>query len=132
MYHRNNSTKPERQTQIRGHLEGYPGGSGGKKSACKAGDPGLIPGLGRFPGGGQCNSLHYSCLENSMDRGAWRATYSPWGHKELETTEATNTHTHTHTQIISGQKCLKSMWEEKILTIYGRRKMLACIAQLKK
>ena len=67
-----------------------------------------------------------------MDRGAWRATYSPWGHKDLETTEATNTHTYTHTQIISGQKCLKSMWEEKILTIYGRRKMLAYIAQHKK
>ena len=33
-----------------------------------------IPGLGRSPGGGQDNPLQYSCLENSMDRGAWRAT----------------------------------------------------------
>ena len=41
-------------------------------SACNAGDPGLIPGLGRSPGEG--NPLQYSCLENSMDRGAWRAT----------------------------------------------------------
>ena len=49
-----------------------------------------------------------------MDRGAWQATYGPWGHKELEMTEATNTHTHTHTQIISGQKCLKSMWEDPL------------------
>ena len=37
-------------------------------------DPGFIPGLGRSPGGGQGNPLQYSCLENPMDRGAWRAT----------------------------------------------------------
>ena len=37
-------------------------------------DSGLIPGLGRSPGGGHGNSLQYSCLENPMDRGAWRAT----------------------------------------------------------
>ena len=37
-------------------------------------DAGLIPGLGRSPGGGHGNSLQYSCLENSMDRGAWQAT----------------------------------------------------------
>ena len=39
-----------------------------------AGDPGLIPGSGRSPGEGNGNSLQYSCLENPMDRGAWRAT----------------------------------------------------------
>ena len=38
-----------------------------------AGDLGSIPGLGRSPGGGHGNSLQYSCLENSMDRGAWRS-----------------------------------------------------------
>ena len=37
-------------------------------------DTGLIPRLGRSPGGGHGNSLQYSCLENPMDRGAWRAT----------------------------------------------------------
>ena len=36
-------------------------------------------------GGGHGNPLQYSCLENPMDRGAWRATYSSWGHKELDT-----------------------------------------------
>ena len=46
-----------------------PGGSDGKASVCNAGDPGLIPGLGRSPGNG--NPLQYSCLENPMDRGAW-------------------------------------------------------------
>ena len=40
---------------------------------CNAGDPGLIPGSGRSSGGGHGNSLQYSCLENSMDRGAWWA-----------------------------------------------------------
>ena len=41
------------------------------QSACNAGDLGLIPGLGRSPGGGHGNPLQDSCLENPMDRGAW-------------------------------------------------------------
>ena len=45
-----------------------------KESACDAGDPGLIPGLGRSPGEENGNPLQYSCLENPMDRGAWRDT----------------------------------------------------------
>ena len=45
-----------------------------EESACSAGDPGSIPGLGRSPGEGNFNTLQYSCLENSTDRGAWRAT----------------------------------------------------------
>ena len=45
----------------------------GKASAHNAGDPGLIPGLGRSPGEGNGNPLQYSCLENSMDGGAWWA-----------------------------------------------------------
>ena len=51
-----------------------PGGSGGKESACNAGDLGLIPGLGRSPGEGNGNPLQHSCLENPMDGGAWWAT----------------------------------------------------------
>ena len=50
------------------------GSSVGKESACNAGDPGSIPGLGRSPGEGNGNPLQYSCLENPMDRGAWRTT----------------------------------------------------------
>ena len=46
----------------------------GKASACNAGDPGLIPRSGRFLGEGNGNPLQYSCLENSMDGGAWWAT----------------------------------------------------------
>ena len=52
-------------------------------------ETGLIPGLGRTPGGGHGNPLQDSCLENPMDRGAWWATVSPSGHKELDTSEAT-------------------------------------------
>ena len=50
------------------------GGSDGKGSACKAGDPGSTPLLGRSPQEGRGNPLQYSCLENPMDRGAWWAT----------------------------------------------------------
>ena len=56
------------------YLMGFPGGSDNKASACNAGDPGLIPGLGGSPGEGNGYPLQYSCLENSMDRGAWLAT----------------------------------------------------------
>ena len=47
------------------------GGSDVKVSTSNVGNPGLIPGLGRSPGEGNGNSLQYSCLENSMDGGAW-------------------------------------------------------------
>ena len=43
-------------------------------SVCNEGDMGLIPGSGRSPGGGNGNTLQYSCLENSMDRGTWQVT----------------------------------------------------------
>ena len=55
-------------------MEGFPGGSVGKQTAYNAGDPGLIPGLGRSPGEGNGDPLQYSSLENPMDGGAWRAT----------------------------------------------------------
>ena len=53
---------------------GFPGGSDSKESDCNAGDLGSIPGSGRSPREGNGNPLQYSCLENSMDRGAWWAT----------------------------------------------------------
>ena len=49
---------------------GFPGSSDGKESACNAGDLGLIPRSGSFPGEGNGNPLQYSCLENPMNRGA--------------------------------------------------------------
>ena len=54
----------------------FPGGSDDKASAYNAGDPGLVPGLGRTPGEGNGNPLQYSCLENPMDRAACQATVS--------------------------------------------------------
>ena len=59
---------------FKGILEGFPGGSDSKESACNAGDLGWIPGLGRSPGERKGYAPQYSCLENSMDRGAWQAT----------------------------------------------------------
>ena len=53
---------------------GFPGGTDGKEFACSAGDLGSIPGLGQSPDEGKSNLHLYSCLENPMDRGAWRAT----------------------------------------------------------
>ena len=52
----------------------FPGGSDGKASVYNAGDLGSIPGLGRSPGEGNGNPLQDNCLENPMDRGAWKAT----------------------------------------------------------
>ena len=60
---------------------GFPGGSDSKESACNVGDLGSIPGLGRSPGEGNGNPLQYSCLEKPHGQ------RSPWGCKELDTTE---------------------------------------------
>ena len=69
------------------------GGSHSSESTCNAGDLGLIPGLGTFPGGGHGNWFQYFCLENPHgQRGL--AGYSLWGCKELDTTEWLNTTQH--------------------------------------
>ena len=66
----------------------FPRGSDSKESVCNVGDLGSIPGLGRFPGGEHGNPLHYSCLENPHGQRSL-AGYSPQGHKESDTTDAT-------------------------------------------
>ena len=71
---------------------GFPHGSDSKESACNAGDAGdmgQIPGLGRFLGVGNGNSLQYSCLENPMDRGAWWTII----HRVAKSQTRLNTHT---------------------------------------
>ena len=55
-------------------LQGFPGDSGVKNLPASAGDAGSIPGWGRSSGKGNGNTFQYSCLENPMDKGAWRAT----------------------------------------------------------
>ena len=75
------------------NVVGFPCGSAGKESACKVGDLGSIPGLGRSPGEGKGYPLQYSGLENPMDY-VVHAVYAvlhglrcPWGQKELDMTE---------------------------------------------
>ena len=78
-----------------------PGGSVVKNlpaNAGDAGDPGSIPGLGRSPGGGNGNLLWYSCLENTMDRGAWQATVHGVPKSQTLLSDWAYTHTHTHTK----------------------------------
>ena len=66
-------------------MDGFPGGSDGKESACNAGDPGSVTGWGRSRGEENGNPLQYSCLENPK-RQRNLMTYSSWGHKESDTT----------------------------------------------
>ena len=75
-------------------LLGFPCGSAGKESTYNEGDLGLIPRLGRSPGGGHGNPLQYSRLENVHGQGSL-AGCSPWGCKESDTTEQLST---VHTQ----------------------------------
>ena len=74
---------------------GFPGGSDGKESACNAGDLGSIPGLGRSPGGEHGTPLQYSCLQNPHGQRSL-VGYSPWGHKESDTTEWLSTYQSLH------------------------------------
>ena len=74
---------------------GFPGGAVVKKLPANTGnveDARSIPRLRRSPRRGSGNPLQYSCLKNSTVRGAWQATYSPWGHKESDMTEQLRTH----------------------------------------
>ena len=77
---------------------GFSGGWDSKESACNAEDTGSIPGSGRPPGEGNGYPLQYSCLENSMNRGAWQSTvhgvaedWGPWGWSD-RTEQLTHTH----------------------------------------
>ena len=72
---------------------GFLGGSDGKQSAHNAGDPGSIPGLGKFPGEGNGYALQYSYLENPLDRGAWRATVPGVAENRMRLKEL-STHAH--------------------------------------
>ena len=96
-----------------------PGGSDGKESACNAGDLGLIPGSGRSPGGGHGTPLQYSCLENPHGQKSL-VGYSPWGHKESDTTEWL-----THTHIVFGVLCYR-LGEQRwcpLFSLWGRSRV---------
>ena len=96
-------------------LRGFPGGSDSKESACNRRDMGLIPGSGRSLRGGHGYPFQYSCLENSMDRGAWRATVHRVANSQTrqqlslslcpyETKITTSIHA----------PCIEPKWEEKV------------------
>ena len=69
-------------------LWGFPNGSAGQESACNAAELGSIPGLGRSPGGENVNTLRFLLPRESHGQRILTG-YSPWGRKELDTTEAT-------------------------------------------
>ena len=89
---------------------GLPDGSVGKESACNAGDmvdTGPIPGLGRFPGEGNGNSLQYSCLENPLDRGAWKVQPRGSQRDRHDSARRSGIHTHTYT-------CVCNTWRPEL------------------
>ena len=88
-----------RTKNVAARSEGLPRWLGGKEPACQCRRhkrPGLDPWVGRSPGGGHGNPLQYSCLGSGQRS---LAGYSPWGHKELDTTE--------HTSFMSKQRTLR-------------------------
>ena len=83
---------------------GIPRWHSGKNPPINAGDLGLIPGLGRSPGGQNGNPLHFSCLENLVDRGAWQATF----HGVAKSQTQLSNWAHTHKKLTQDWKQLYS------------------------
>ena len=96
-------------------LLGFPVASAGKDSACNLRDPGLIPGLGRFPEEGNSKPLQCSCLENPMDRGAWGATAHGVTESQTQLRDCTCIHTHQ----ISSPLFVKVQDDPQALTSFG-------------
>ena len=72
---------------------GWSAGLDAKESACNAGDQGSVAGSGRYPGEGNGNPFQYSCLENSMDKGAWWVTVHGVAKSQ---TRLSDSHTHIY------------------------------------
>ena len=89
--------------------EGSPCGSVVKNPSANARDSGLIPGLGILPGGGNGNTLHYSYLENSMDRGAWRATVHGVAKSQ---TRLSHYHYHCYLPVIGDKDSFKHRYKD--------------------
>ena len=87
----------------------FPGDSDGKESTFCEGDSGSIPRSGRSPGDGNGNSLQYSCLGNSMDKGAWRVTVH-WVTKSQTWLSDWHTHSHTHCGVSPSIFVLWTCW----------------------
>ena len=109
-----------RASQVAQVVKNPPANAGG------AGDVDLIPGSGRSPGGGNGNPLQDSCLEEPVDRGAWRAN-SLWGSQELDTTDSARSSTAasnlvTTIRIYSGLPCIYYSFTH-ILTEFSKQPM---------
>ena len=76
------------------YIYGFPGSSVVKNPPANAGEAGLFPGSGRSPGERNGNPLQYSCLENSMDRGAWWATVHGVAKGQTRLSDRVNTHSY--------------------------------------
>ena len=100
---------------------GFLGGSEGKESAFSAGDPGLIPRLGRSPGEGNGYPLQYSCLGSSMDRAGWEHCI-PWGHKASDTTDWLSLSLH----FTGRQKSVLWSWWRKLKITQTNGKIIPC------
>ena len=92
------------------------GGSDSKESACNMGDPGSTPGSGRSPREGNGNPLQYSCLENSMDRGAWQDAVHGAA-KSMDTTEWLTQHISALGPGGGGGLMAKSQWQGRLMTV---------------
>ena len=106
--------------------KGFPGGSDGKEYACNVGDLGLIPGLGRSPGGGHGYPHQYSCLENPHGKRNL-VGYSPWGRKELDTTEWLSTAQHWLTDLIYFFFSLENVFLKFFHSAIAFNSRIACI-----
>ena len=85
-------------------------GSDGKESVCSAGDPGSISGSGKYPGKGNSYPLQYSCLENSMDRGAW--LLQSMGSQRADTTEQLTFSLFTFSMFIAELFTIAKLWKQ--------------------
>ena len=83
---------------------GFSGGSDDKAFTCNVGDLGSIPGSGRSPGEGHGNPFQYSCLENSMGRGAWQATVHGFANSQTQLSNTIQQHNNIVLKIMPGKK----------------------------
>ena len=94
---------------------GFPGGSDTKESTYNAGDLGSVPGLGRSSGEGNGNPLQNSCLENSTDRGAWRATVCRVAKSQTRLSDQHRHHHLSRAYTICLCVCVLSPFSEQII-----------------
>ena len=100
-------------------------GSDGKESVCNVGDPHLIPGSGRSPGEGTGYPLQYSCLENSMDKGAWQSTVHEVAKCQ---TWLRDQHLHSASTFLmrSSRDAIKAPGVQRELTMYSYTRLQQC------